>query len=86
MPDTSRYLQRVSFLLRQGTPAADVALYAPTDDAWSHDQAGERPHPESLERASAIRRPAVPAILDAGHTFDLIDDGTLTEAQARGTG
>ena len=35
MPDTSRYLQRVSFLLRQGDPVADVALYAPTDDAWS---------------------------------------------------
>ena len=35
MPDSARYLQRVSFLLRQGEPVADVALYAPTEDAWA---------------------------------------------------
>ena len=35
MPDLARYLQRVSFLLRQGEPVADVALYAPTEDAWA---------------------------------------------------
>jgi len=83
MPDTSRYLQRVSFLLRQGTPAADVALYAPTDDAWSMIRPASG---RNLNLWSSIRDlvgPAVPAILDAGHTFDLIDDGTLTEAQAR---
>ena len=33
MPDLSAYLQRVSFLLRQGTPVADIAVYAPTGDA-----------------------------------------------------
>ena len=35
MPDLAAYLQRVSFVLRQGEPVADVALYAPTEDAWS---------------------------------------------------
>jgi hypothetical protein len=35
MPDVTRYLQRVSFLLRQGKPDTDVALLLPTDDAWS---------------------------------------------------
>ncbi|MGC1188737.1 MAG: glycosyl hydrolase [Candidatus Acidiferrales bacterium] len=35
MPDVTRYLQRVSFLLRQGKPMNDVALLLPTDDAWS---------------------------------------------------
>ncbi|MGO9640341.1 MAG: glycosyl hydrolase [Candidatus Acidiferrales bacterium] len=35
MPDVTRYLQRVSFMLRQGTPANDVALLLPTDDAWA---------------------------------------------------
>jgi len=29
----ARYLQRVSYLLRQGEPVADVALYAPTEEA-----------------------------------------------------
>ncbi len=33
MPDITAYLQRVSFLLRQGQPANDVAIYLPTDDA-----------------------------------------------------
>ena len=31
MPDITKYLQRVSFLLRQGKPANDVALYLPTE-------------------------------------------------------
>ena len=35
MPDLTRYLQRVSFLLRQGQPANDVALYLPNHDAWA---------------------------------------------------
>ncbi|MGB6429837.1 MAG: glycosyl hydrolase [Candidatus Acidiferrales bacterium] len=35
MPDVTQYLQRVSYLLRQGKPANDVALLLPTDDAWA---------------------------------------------------
>jgi hypothetical protein len=34
MPDLAGYLQRVSFALRQGKPANDVALLLPNDDAW----------------------------------------------------
>ena len=84
MPDTSRYLQRVSFLLRQGEPVADAALYAPTDDAWSQFRPG---NPRFLNLFNDIRDligpEIIPAILDAGHAFDLIDDRTLTEAHAR---
>jgi len=35
MPDVAKYLQRVSFLMRQGKPDTDVALLLPTDDAWA---------------------------------------------------
>ncbi len=35
MPDLSTYLQRVSFVLRQGKPANDVALLLPNDDVWA---------------------------------------------------
>jgi glycosyl hydrolase family 106( putative alpha-L-rhamnosidase) len=35
MPDLTGYLQRVSFALRQGKPANDVALLLPNDDIWS---------------------------------------------------
>src|SRR5262249_1294625 len=84
MPDLARYLQRVSALLRQGEPVADVALYAPRDDAWSSMRPGS---PRFLNLYTTIRDligpRVVPAILDAGHSFDLFDDGTLKEAEAR---
>jgi alpha-L-rhamnosidase len=35
MPELARYLQRVSFALRQGKPANDVAMLLPNDDIWS---------------------------------------------------
>src|SRR5882757_4511559 len=34
MPDITKYLQRVSYLLRQGQPANDVAVLLPNDDAY----------------------------------------------------
>ncbi len=40
MPDVTRYMQRVSFMLRQGYPANDVALYLPNDDAWRGSRRG----------------------------------------------
>jgi hypothetical protein len=84
MPDVARYLQRVSFLLRQGEPAADVALYAPTEDAWAQIRPATS---RGLNLATGIRDligpRLIPAILDAGHAFDLIDDRTLGEATAR---
>jgi hypothetical protein len=84
MPDLAAYLQRVSFLLRQGEPVADVALYAPTEDAWSTFKPGT-PRYLNLFRKTVdwIGPKVVPAILDAGHSFDLVDDGTLPEARAR---
>jgi hypothetical protein len=35
MPELARYLQRVSYALRQGKPANDVALLLPNDDVWA---------------------------------------------------
>jgi hypothetical protein len=84
MPDTSRYLQRVSFLLRQGEPVADVAVYAPTDEAWSLFRPGNPRFLNLFNDIHDLIGPAIiPSILDAGHAFDLIDDQTLTQAQAR---
>src|SRR5262249_15565947 len=84
MPDLARYLQRVSFLLRQGDPVADVALYAPTEDARAAMRPGT---PAYLNLWMGIRDwigpTIIPAILDAGYSFDLIDDGTLEEAEGR---
>ena len=85
MPDLAAYLQRVSFLLRQGEPVADVALYAPTEDAWSTFKPGTPRYLNLfLKTVDWIGPKIVPAILDAGHGFDIVDDGTFEEAGRRG--
>lgn len=84
MPDLNRYLQRMSFLLRQGTPVADVAIYLPTDDAFARIRADIAPG-EFLDaqNGAASVSDAMPSfvtealttqILDAGYAFDYIDD------------
>ena len=75
MPDVSRYLTRVSALLREGRPVNDVALYLPTSDALGDIRPGTAHLLDLLrERVGTV----VPgAILDAGYGFDLIDDAAL---------
>src|SRR5260370_32026074 len=78
MPDITGYLQRMSFLLRQGQPANDVALYLPTDDAWATFTTG---HDSINQSMDALLGPTViPQILDAGSNFDFIDDAAIASA------
>lgn len=84
MPDLAGYLQRLSFLLRQGEPVADVALYASSEDAWSAFRPGASNYLNLFRKiVEQIGPGVVPALLDSGHGFDLIDDGTLKEAEAK---
>ncbi|HZM52699.1 MAG TPA: glycosyl hydrolase, partial [Vicinamibacteria bacterium] len=82
MPDLAAYLHRVSTVLRQGEPVADVALYAPTEDAWAAFRPGAS---MNLFRkiVELVGPNVVPAILEAGHSFDLVDDGSMKEVAAR---
>jgi hypothetical protein len=75
MPDVTRYIQRISFLLRQGQPANQVALLLPTDDAW----ASFRPGKVSVTaEMNALVTPALmSAILSAGYNIDFIDAETI---------
>ncbi len=75
MPDITAYLNRLSFLLRQGQPANDVAVYLPTDDAWAHFT----PEHVSLNQSLGplIGPNLIPQILDAGYNFDFIDDRAI---------
>ena len=75
MPDVSLYLQRLSHILRQGTPANDIALYLANSDAW----AGFVPGRISLSDAVGLKLgpDIVPAILDSGYNLDFFDDGML---------
>src|SRR6185295_7378765 len=75
MPDLALYLQRVSFLLRQGQPANDVALYLPNSDAWASSSAG---HTHLIETLRELLGPdVIPRILESGHNLDFFDDAAL---------
>src|SRR5437016_9552507 len=78
MPDLARYLQRTSFLLRQGEPANDVALLLPTDDACAKFVPG---HASISDLMPELLGPQViPQILDAGLNFDFTDADSIARA------
>jgi len=78
MPDVTLYLQRISFLLRQGQPANDVAVYIPTDDAWAAFTPGNDSVNKTVDQL--LGTDLAPRILDAGYNFDFIDDGAIAHA------
>ncbi|HMG33740.1 MAG TPA: glycosyl hydrolase [Blastocatellia bacterium] len=78
MPDLTRYLQRISFMLRQGEPRNDVAIYLPSDDARGRFSSGNVNLIESLREV--IGQKIIPTVLDAGYGFDFFDDEALAEA------
>jgi len=89
MPDLAHYLQRVSFALRQGHAANDVALLLPNDDVWASFSAGfqKRASPTSAggfdesgsnvsideETGKFVGPKVVAQVLDAGLNLDFID-------------
>ena len=75
MPDVARYIQRISYLLRQGQPANQVALLLPTDDAWAKFSPGKVSVTE--EMAHLITPTLMSAILSAGYNVDFIDADTI---------
>jgi hypothetical protein len=98
-PLLARYVQRVSWVLQQGTPVADVAMYLPIDDVFAATPADrglnlyfdvrERLHggpiPEfGLKSALAGDTPVVSTLLANGYNFDCIDSSTLPQARLDG--
>jgi hypothetical protein len=92
MPDLALYLQRVSFLLRQGRAANDVALYLPEHDAWAQFMArpdsGSGADEESLSYGDHVNLwvktwqrlgpTIVPRLLASGYNVDFVDDDVIT--------
>jgi hypothetical protein len=73
MPDVAKYLQRTSYILRQGTPVNDVALFLPNSDAWS-----DLGRDFSVSKTLAGKvGDSVKAITDAGFDLDFFDDQLL---------
>jgi hypothetical protein len=71
MPDVALYIQRISWLLRQGQPANQVAILLPTDDAWASFS------PAHVTVTGAVQKlmpsEIISTILSAGYNFDFID-------------
>jgi hypothetical protein len=77
MPEVARYIQRTSFLLRQGEPANQVALLLPTDDAWAAFSPGKVSITQEMERL--ISPALMSAILSAGYNIDYIDADAINK-------
>jgi hypothetical protein len=77
MPDVASYLQRISFLMRQGQPANDVALYLPNDDGWAHMNPGN-PHLIEVLR-ERVGADLMPSILESGYNLDFFDDDSFKQ-------
>jgi hypothetical protein len=75
MPDIASYLQRSSFLVRQGNAVNDVALYLPNDDGWAHFTSGN-PNLIDILR-DRVGTDVISAILESGYGFDFFDDDIL---------
>lgn len=65
-PALAAYVRRASYLLAQGQPAADVAVYYPTMSLWLGDEAAD------VGAWGVVR-----ALLEAQRGIDLVDDDTL---------
>ena len=71
MPEVTQYLQRISYVLRQGRPANDVAVFLPDDDTYAAFTPG---HASLSAEMPRFVTPALTAqILDAGFNLDYID-------------
>ena len=80
MPDVMKYLQRVSWLLRQGKPTNDIAILVPEDDAQAEFTLG---HVSVTDETRSHITPALmSAILDAGYNIDYIDAATIDKLGA----
>ncbi|HXN47178.1 MAG TPA: glycosyl hydrolase, partial [Bryobacteraceae bacterium] len=79
MPDLTAYLQRVSYLLRQGRQVTDVALYLPSADARASFAPGRVALSETLQEM-INRTGVIPQILHAGFNFDFVDDNIVQDS------
>jgi hypothetical protein len=80
MPDVMKYLQRASWLLRQGKPANDIAILLPEDDAQAAFTPGHVAVTDEMKKR--ITPELMSAILDAGYNIDYIDAATISKLGA----
>lgn len=78
MPSLTAYLHRLAWLMRQGEPAAEVAIYAPTADAYADMHSGGEGVLDLWRATRARIGDVIPRVIrESGRDFDLIDDDAL---------
>ena len=75
MPEVTSYLTRMSWLLRQGKPANDIAVLLPEEDAQGRFSLGEATVSDQMGKL--LGPDVVPAILNSGFNFDFIDSAAI---------
>ena len=75
MPAVTAYITRLSYLLRQGKAANQVAILLPTDDAWASFSPGKVTVTGAMQKL--ITPALMSAILSAGYNIDFIDADTI---------
>jgi hypothetical protein len=80
MPDVAKYLQRASWMLRQGKPANDVAILLPEDDAQAEFTPGHVSVTDEMKKH--ISPELMRTILDAGYNLDYLDAATIDQQHA----
>ena len=75
MPEVTQYCARMSWLLRQGKPANDIAVLLPEEDAQARFRPGNATVSDQMPQL--LGADLVPAILDAGFNFDFIDSEAI---------
>jgi hypothetical protein len=79
MPELARYLGRLCWLLQQGEPVRDIAMYVPNQDLFAIMGAAQGSSLDPWREATRRIPGAIPAgIRTAGLDYDLIDDDALT--------
>ncbi len=71
MPDVNGYLTRMSWLMRQGEPANQVAVFLPNDDVYARLVPGKVSL--SAEMHHYVTPELTAQVLDAGHNLDYVD-------------
>jgi hypothetical protein len=71
MPEVNGYLTRMSYLMRQGAPANDIAVFLPNDDVYAAFVPGKASL--SAEMHKHVTPELIEQVLDAGHNLDYVD-------------
>jgi hypothetical protein len=78
MPAVTNYIARISYLLRLGEPANQVAILLPTDDAWSNFAPGKTTISGAMSKM--ISPELMSSVLSSGYNVDFIDADAIQSA------